>query len=91
MVLDLRRADLPRGDTPLKLQLGMGQATLVVPKDVCVASRAEVGAGAVDVFGDTNAGVNVDWDDLPEAGAGRRVVVDADVGLRRAAGAPRPA
>ncbi len=82
MVLDLRRADLPRGDTPLKLDLGMGQATLVVPKDVCVASKAQVGAGAVDVFGDTNAGVDVDWDDQPEAGRkGRRVVVDADLGF----------
>jgi len=82
MVLDLRRADLPRGDTPLKVQLGMGQATLVVPKDVCVASKADVGAGAVDVFGDTNAGVNVGWDDQPEVGRkGRRVVVDADVGF----------
>ena len=75
-------ADLPRGDTPLKVQLGMGQATLVVPKNVCVASKADVGAGAVDVFGDTNAGVNVGWDDQPEAGRkGRRVVVDADVGF----------
>ena len=82
MVLDLRRADLPRGDTPLKLELGMGQATLVVPRDVCVASKAQVGAGAVDVFGDTNAGVDVDWDDQPEAGRkGRRVVVDADLGF----------
>jgi len=79
MVLDLRRADLPRGDTPLELDLGMGQATLVVPKGVCVASKAEVGAGAVDVFGDTTAGVNVDWDDQPEGR--RRVVVDADVGF----------
>ena len=82
LVLDLRRADLPRGDTPVKLQLGMGQATLVVPKDVCVASKAEVGAGAVDVFGDTNGGVNLDWDDQPEPDRrGRRLVVDADIGF----------
>ena len=82
MVLDLRRADLPRGDTRVELQLGMGQATLVVPEDVCVVSKAEVGAGAVDVFGDTNAGVNVDWDDRPDAGRrDRRLVVDADLGF----------
>lgn len=82
MVLDLRKARLPRGDTPLKLRVGMGRAVLVVPEDVCVASQAEVGAGVVDVFGNDNGGVNVDFSDRPEAPPkGRRVVVDADVGF----------
>lgn len=82
MVLDLRKARLPRGDTPLKMQIGMGQAVLVVPEDVCVATKAEVGAGVVDVFGNSNEGVNVDWSDQPSAPRrGRRVVVDADVGF----------
>ncbi len=82
MVLDLRNAKLPRGDTPLSMRVGMGEAVLVVPKDVCVASKADVGAGAIDVFGDTNAGVNLDWRNRPQAPRrGRRVVVDADVGF----------
>ena len=64
------------------MRLGMGQAVLVVPQNVCVASKAEVGAGAVDVFGESNAGVDVDWADKPRATRKvRRVVVDADVGF----------
>ena len=80
--MDLRGADLPRGDTPLDLRVGVGQALLVVPRDVCVASTADVGAGHVDVLGRESDGVDVDWEDSRRARTGgRRVVVRADVGV----------
>ena len=44
------RPTLPRGDTRLGMRVGMGEALLVVPRDVCVASAADVGAGDVSVF-----------------------------------------
>lgn len=82
MIVDLRRAGLSDGDTRLKLQMGMGQTVLVVPKDVCVSTSAKVGAGAVDVFGRTNGGADLDWDDSQAASRARpRLVVDADVGF----------
>jgi phage shock protein PspC (stress-responsive transcriptional regulator) len=82
LVVDLRDAKLPRGDTPLKLQVGVGHALVLVPRDVCVASSADVGMGAVDVFDRDNGGIDVAWADRPPAREGAsRVVVDADVGL----------
>ncbi len=82
LVVDLRNADLPAGETPVKVRLGIGEAVLIVPEDVCVASRADVGMGAVNVFDRENAGVDVSWEDTPRSRANaKRVVLDADVGL----------
>ena len=82
LTVDLRNADLPSGDTHVNFDLGIGGARLIVPEDVCVASVADIGIGAVDVFGRDNGGVDFDWDDRPEAAAGKsRVVVNADVGV----------
>jgi hypothetical protein len=82
LVVDLREAQLPPGDRELDLKVGVGEAVLVVPEDVCVASTARVGMGAVDFFDDQNGGVDVDWEDRPPAPPGRtRLLVDADVGI----------
>ena len=82
LVVDLRQAGLPRGDTRLGVRVGMGEALLVVPRNVCVASAADVGAGEVSVFDRSNGGVDLDWEDNRVAGpGGRRLIVDADVGL----------
>ena len=91
LVVDLRDTSLPAGDTPLKVKLGMGQALVIVPRDVCVTAAADVGAGHVDVLGRESDGVNVDFEDSRRravrrhaAGAGRRP------GLRRVRRAPQP-
>jgi phage shock protein PspC (stress-responsive transcriptional regulator) len=82
LVVDLRGADLPPGDHPLRLDLGVGHALLLVDEDVCVASEAEVGLGAVQVFDQDSGGADVSWADLGRApGDTPRVVVDADVGI----------
>lgn len=82
LVLDLRDMELPSGDTPVNLDVGIGAARLIVPEDVCVASAADIGIGAVDVFGRENGGVDVDWDDRPRASTGKsRVVVNANLGV----------
>jgi phage shock protein PspC (stress-responsive transcriptional regulator) len=82
LVVDLREANLPPGDTPLKLRVGAGQAALIVPDDVCVASRAKVGVGEVRVFGVGHGGVDVDWSNQPRAArTNARVVLDGDVGV----------
>lgn len=82
LIVDLRQADLPAGDTRVDLEVGMGAARLIVPEDVCVASAADIGIGAVDVFDRENGGVDVDWDNRPPAASGNsRVIVDAEIGV----------
>jgi phage shock protein PspC (stress-responsive transcriptional regulator) len=84
LVVDLRDAKLPPGDHPLKLRLGVGEAVLLVPNNVCVATKSKVGMGVVDSFDDSNGGVDVDWSDQPAAAPGNaRIVLDADVGVGR--------
>jgi phage shock protein PspC (stress-responsive transcriptional regulator) len=82
LVVDLRDVDLPAGDHALSLDLGMGHALLLVREDVCVATRADVGMGAVSVFDQEDGGVDLDWDDRRRAPARvPRLVVDAEVGM----------
>jgi phage shock protein PspC (stress-responsive transcriptional regulator) len=45
LVIDLRQTDLPPGDVPLEVDLGIGKARVVVPRDVCVATDAHVRVG----------------------------------------------
>jgi phage shock protein PspC (stress-responsive transcriptional regulator) len=82
LVVDLRDTDLPSGDVPLVLDLGMGDARVLVPEDVCVATRAEVGMGNVSFFGRDNGGIDVDFQEQPDAdGDSTRLLLDAQIGL----------
>jgi phage shock protein PspC (stress-responsive transcriptional regulator) len=82
LVVDMRNAKLPAGDQRLHVDLGVGQAVLVVPRDVCVTTAAKVGAGQVGVFDRNSGGVDVDWQDERQAPAGTtRLVVDGDIGV----------
>jgi phage shock protein PspC (stress-responsive transcriptional regulator) len=82
LVVDLRETDLPAGDVPLELDVGVGQARLIVPDDVCVATDADVGVGHVSVFGLERGGIDVDFEDAPEAEpATTRLLLKGDVGM----------
>src|SRR5215217_3183722 len=82
LVVDLRQTDLPPGDVSLGIDLGVGEARLIVPDDVCVATDAQVGIGAVRTFDRHNGGVDVDVEDLPEASPDiTRLLVKADLGV----------
>jgi phage shock protein PspC (stress-responsive transcriptional regulator) len=82
LTIDLREADLPAGDTPLEIDLGMGGAWLIVPADVCVATTADVGVGAVSAFQADNSGVDVQFEDSRDAAPDTsRLVVDANLGV----------
>ena len=66
----------------VKLDGGVGDVRLVVPDDVCVVTRAQIGAGGVDLFNRDHGGLDVDWENAPSAPAGTaRLVVDADIGI----------
>ena len=82
LVVDLRSAHLPPGDRQMRIDLGVGEAVVLVPEDVCVATRAEVGMGLAEVFDRDSGGADVDWRDSPGAPNGTpRLVLDAEVGL----------
>ena len=79
--IDLRQAELD-GDRDLEVDVGMGEAVIIVPDDVCVATDARVGMGATSVFEETNGGIDVAWSEDAEPRAGNsRLNVDADIGL----------
>lgn len=81
LIVDLRQTDLPPGDVPLEIDLGVGEARVIVPQDVCVATDAQVGVGEIRSFDRYNEGVDVDYDDLPDAPPSTtRLLVKAEVG-----------
>lgn len=82
MVVDLRQVKLPPGDRHIDVEVGIGHAVVLVPKNVCVTTDAQVGVGAVDSFDAQNGGVDVAHKDLHTAPAGTpRVVLHGDVGV----------
>jgi phage shock protein PspC (stress-responsive transcriptional regulator) len=82
LIVDLRQTDLPAGDVPLGIDLGIGEARVIVPDDVCVATDARVGIGEVRAFERDNGGIDVDHEDRPDSPSGvTRLLVDADVGI----------
>jgi phage shock protein PspC (stress-responsive transcriptional regulator) len=82
LVVDLRAAQLTPGDHRVKVRLGVGEAQLIVPRDVCVTTESHLDIGGVQVFDRDSGGIDVDWQDERRARPGvARVVVDADVGI----------
>jgi phage shock protein PspC (stress-responsive transcriptional regulator) len=82
LVVDLREAHLTPGDHRVKLRLGVGEAQLLVPRDVCVSTATHLDVGGVHVFDRVDGGVDVDSRDERWAPAGTpRIVVDANVGV----------
>jgi hypothetical protein len=62
--------------------MGVGDARVVVPDDVCVATDAHVRVGEIRTFERSNDGVDVDLVDRPNAPAGvTRLLVKADLGV----------
>ncbi len=82
LMLDLRDTKLPPGDRPIHVEIGAGAVSIAVPRNVCVTSRAHVGAGQVNVFGHGSGGLDVDWRDDRQAPTGTtRLIVDGNVGV----------
>jgi phage shock protein PspC (stress-responsive transcriptional regulator) len=82
LVVDLRNANLTPGDHRVKLRLGVGEAQLFVPRDVCVSTNSHLGIGGAQVFDHDSGGIDADWQDERQAPPGTaRVLVDANVGI----------
>jgi phage shock protein PspC (stress-responsive transcriptional regulator) len=82
LVVDLRGAHLRPGSHAIKLRLGVGEAQLLVPRNVCVSTRTHLGIGGVQVFDRDGGGIDVDRQEERDAAPGTpRLVVDANVGI----------
>jgi phage shock protein PspC (stress-responsive transcriptional regulator) len=80
--VDLRDVAFPAGDTTLRIRLGAGELVVLVPEEVCVATRARVGGGFVGALDRESGGLDVNWAYRPTPPAGvHRVVLEARVGL----------
>jgi phage shock protein PspC (stress-responsive transcriptional regulator) len=80
--IDLRDVSFPAGERTLDLKLGTGQIDLIVPENVCVVTRARVGAGYVGALDREGGGLDVNWSDTPPSHPGvPRLVVDSDIGI----------
>jgi phage shock protein PspC (stress-responsive transcriptional regulator) len=82
LLLDLRNTKFGPGDHRVHLKLGVGQAEVLVPQNVCVSSSAHISAGETMVFERTTGGADHDWQDIRPARAGtQQLTVDADIGF----------
>jgi phage shock protein PspC (stress-responsive transcriptional regulator) len=80
--VDLTDVDLPAGRTDLGIEVGMGEAVVFVPRDACVTSDVQIGAGVADLFDRDSDGVDVSFAETATPPAGRsQLHIDADVGL----------
>lgn len=80
--VDLRDVDFPRGTTRTKVEVGFGEATVIVPRGVEVAVDGRVIAGASETFGHTDDGLGVDTSRSSAGGRGApRLELDARVGF----------
>jgi phage shock protein PspC (stress-responsive transcriptional regulator) len=80
--VDLRDLSFARGTTTdLPIRVGMGEATIIVPPSVCLQSDTKIGAGYVDVLGDTEGGFDVRRDVGGARGSAPRLSLRANVGM----------
>ena len=82
LVLDLRNTDLSPGTHRTRVDLGVGEAVVIVPDDVCVSTKANLTAGAVTLFGEESGGGDFDFEDGRRAPTGTPLLeLEGDLGL----------
>jgi phage shock protein PspC (stress-responsive transcriptional regulator) len=80
LVVDLRDLDWrPDSVVHTDIDLGIGQAIVAVPEDVCVSAVAETRAGDLDIAGSTSDGLDVSTDGVGPTTATPRLELDAEV------------
>ena len=89
--IDLREVKFPAGNTPLRVQLGVGEVVVLVPSDICVATRAQIGGGYVGALDRESGGLDVNWVNRPSPPLHTpRLALNAHIGLGALFVADRP-
>ena len=82
LAVDLRDLDWrPNSTLDVDVDLGIGEAIVAVPEDVCVVADAHVGAGHINVAGDDIGGADIDSDPAAGTTATPRVELQGEVDL----------
>lgn len=82
LLLDLRNTKFGPGNHTVHLKVGLGQAEVLVPPNVCVSSTAHISGGATNVFQHDTGGTYHDWEEIRQPkGDAARLTVDADIGF----------
>jgi phage shock protein PspC (stress-responsive transcriptional regulator) len=78
--VDLRSLPWADGEVvSVPTKLGVGQTVISVPTNVCVVGHADARAGELWVRGDSNAGVDPEFDRGDPTGPAPRLVLDSEV------------
>jgi phage shock protein PspC (stress-responsive transcriptional regulator) len=83
LVVDLRELDWTRdqADVPLEVDLGVGEAAVIVPEDVCVAPNLRVGAGAIEIGRGDVEGVDLEERSTVTSPTGPALTLEGEVDL----------
>jgi hypothetical protein len=82
LVVDLRGAHLPPGSHAIKLRLGVGEAQVIVPPNVCVSAHSHLGIGGTEVLSRRSGGIDFERQDEREPLPGNtKLLVDANIGV----------
>lgn len=80
LVVDLRDLDwTPDSVVHADVDLGIGQAVVAVPEDVCVNAVANTKAGDLEIAGSSSAGLDVEVDGIGASATTPRLELDAEV------------
>jgi phage shock protein PspC (stress-responsive transcriptional regulator) len=80
LYVDLRDLDWRRGQVvDVELDLGAGEAIVLVPEEVCVETDAHATGGVIDVRGNTTEGLDIDHDERHAPGRAPRLRLEADL------------
>ncbi len=81
--LDLTRAVFPEGESSVRASHGMGELTIIVPRDLAVRARASAGLGDVSVLDKRSDGIAAaaSFESEDYASAACRLNLEASVGV----------
>jgi phage shock protein PspC (stress-responsive transcriptional regulator) len=79
--IDLRDADLPKGQTFVNANVGIGNLRVIVPKDATVDADARTQGGDIVMFGREDSGTRVHTHIVDRTGSGRVLVLHLKTGL----------
>lgn len=80
-IIDFSAVDFPEGETVIDAKLGVGDLTIIVPRDIGVTIDWRVGVGEADIFDQEQSGVGNDGIVKRNEGNSRQLRINASVGL----------